>query len=192
VILLAALLAYGALALLRIHELGRDVVVLYIALCFTFSVALRISLTTFQRVLGNGVPAEACKRVAVFGVNRESEVFARLLKDYASLNVAPVLFIDYDTASSGMSIGGIPVRCCREGLSPFVAQFRIEAVILAAGALRSPALPTLKHDCRSAGLDLQIIDINLELLSESPSPAVALASNGMSRGHVSSAQLKPI
>lgn len=161
VISVSAILAYGIMEMFGIRNFPRGTLLIYVVLCEILSVALRISLRVFQDMFAGPIHEAGHRRVAIFGLSTDSEVFARFVSDYPALGVKPVLFIDYDTVSDGMKVRAIPVRCCRGRLVELAAKFRLDAVVIPCGS-SNPRISLVESECSAMGLEIEFARISFD------------------------------
>ncbi len=162
-------LAWLALFGLGLHQ-PATTMLLYAAFCLGLASGLRGSLRVLQSFFEVRVETE---RVGIFGVGAEGEMIANLLRKHAFLKATPVLFLDYDRSKDGISIHGIPVRCCAENFRDLAGQFRLEAILIA-GPFDETLHADLARECHKAGLRARTLDITIRDL-DLPKPLVASA-----------------
>jgi UDP-GlcNAc:undecaprenyl-phosphate GlcNAc-1-phosphate transferase len=148
-----------------------DLMLLYCGLCLAMVTGLRASLSALHELFEPSTPGR--ERVGILGVGEEGAMLANLLKQQSSLNVTPVLFLDYDRAKHGMRVHGIPVRCYESNLRDLANQFRFQSVLIA-GPFDRERHAELTRDCLAAGLRACALDIAIrELDSVRPLAAAA-------------------
>jgi UDP-GlcNAc:undecaprenyl-phosphate GlcNAc-1-phosphate transferase len=165
-VILSSLASIVALLLaFRFAGLSRRVFVLDAMIMFLALAGSRAAFRLFRLLLPLG-PAQAGRRVLIYGAGDAGELLLREVLNNRELQLTPVGFVDDDPLKKGKVIHGYRVFGGNGALQRICAEQQIAEVLISSARLSDERLEEIRRDCTAANVALRRMRIQIESLEE--------------------------
>src|ERR1041384_3779527 len=165
-VILSSLASIVALLLaFRFAGLSRRVFVLDAMIMFLALAGSRAAFRLFRLLLPLG-PAQAGRRVLIYGAGDAGELLLREVLNNRELQLTPVGFVDDDPLKKGKVIHGYRVFGGNGALRRICAEQQIAEVLISSARLGDERLEEIRRDCTAANVALRRMRIQIESLEE--------------------------